>query len=105
VSTPIGPVTRARSIVSVALSDTSPKVGRPVDVTITVATDPADLAVAGTVAVLVEGQKDRTITLVNGRAELSVRFAPPGSRTLLVRYDGSAKLLGVSASRTVQVHP
>jgi beta-xylosidase len=104
VSTPVGPVTRARSIVSVSLSDPTPKVGAPVDVTITVATDPGGLAVAGTVVVSIQGQRDRSVTLRDGRAELSVRFAPPGSRTLVVRYAGSATLLGDSVSRTVQVH-
>jgi len=105
VSAPAGPVSRAHSVLSVSLSDPTPKVGQRVDIAIEIATDPADLAVTGTVVIRLEGQQDRTVSLVDGRAKLSVRFAaPPGSQRLVVRYDGSATLLGDSVCRVIQVH-
>ncbi len=66
--------------------------------------NPDGVAVTGKVTIRATGQTARTVTLVGGRATVTLgRFATIGQKSVTVRYLGSSTLLARSTSTSIFV--
>ncbi len=94
-------VAKASSTTRLRVNRTTVKKGKPVRVSVTVASDPR---ATGRVTVRVDGRAVRTVTLRNGRGSVTISVRKKGRHTVTAVYAGSSVVAGSrSAPRTIRV--
>jgi hypothetical protein len=101
VSTATAKVAKATSSTRVAVNKAKVKKGKPVRVSVTVASTPT---ATGKVVVRVDGKAVKTVTLKNGKATVKVVVKRKGKHKVTAVYAGSSVVAGSrSAARTVRI--